>query len=495
MAANEPVDLCISSSDDDEDERKLSSATRGVDPPAAETRNPTSITDLTESDDGKDLGGKPAAQRRSRAQRKRNRRGDVINLVSLSPILPGASLARKPQREMLDFVEVAKEAPNTKTPLQRVLEVFPDVDHTHAEKVLRDCKTNLEMVLSILAERSYPKSKLYASIPKSAVGATTSVFVQRTKKQPKYDYTAPSSFEPSETYFKEAMKQLRYEFPFVNASGIRQFLKEEKKHYSIVRNRLLKTLREAGNAAQPGEDKEIQEYQNIKPVWATKVLSRKQKKSIGTEHCAKRIVRLRAPTISDPILKEEVAYAQVQLEDWMLSVEEKIRRQEARKRSENSGSGVECGCCFDRVPIEEMVACRNEGHLFCADCIQSYANTAVFSNGSLGVVKATGKPSCELLCCDSSGCQSGFHEEHLEKVLSIKTLDKYNELQFRANMEAAGMSEEIWYVTTAWHVVLLDRKLTSTYAAFSLVQYLSQMWISGRSSSKPVRLSMPCGRL
>jgi hypothetical protein len=160
----------------------------------------------------------------------------------------------------------------------------------------------------------------------------------------------------------------------------------------------------------------------------------------------KRFVRRPLPTLTDPILKDEVQHAQHQFETWMEAMDEKQKRQEARKRSELSGNGMECGCCFGKVPIEEMVACRNEGHLFCTDCIQRYADTQIFSNGSLGVIKATRKQSCELLCCDASGCQSGFYEEHLQRTLNVKTLERYTELQFRASIEAAGLSEEIWYV-------------------------------------------------
>jgi hypothetical protein len=105
---------------------------------------------------------------------------------------------------------------------------------------------------------------------------------------------------------------------------------------------------------------------------------------------------------------------------------------------------MECSCCFGDVAIEEMVACRDEGHLFCVDCIQRYAESQIFSSGNLGTDKKTGKPALELMCCHGDGCQSAFQEAHLQKALPFKTLEKYNELQFQAAIEQAGMHQDLW---------------------------------------------------
>lgn len=405
------------------------------------------------ADDDNDLDRKPAARRLPR--KRGNNHQDIVDLISVSPPMASrntpSTVAKRPRQNhsIADVVQVVAAPPQKpKTPLERVFEVFPDVERNHAEKVLRECNNNLDMVLSILAERSYPRSKHYVDTPSSTGGFVSgSVVVKRTKVQPKYDYMSASSFEPSSTYIEEAVAQLSYEFPFTRMDGMKALYREGKSHYSIVRNRILDVLKgvQGKNAASSTEDEEIKQFQRFKPVWASRWPTEGQRIAIGMNRCLTRKPQRRAaPSITDPILKDEIQYAQWQLDEWTLEMEERIKRQEARKRSERSGCGVECGCCFDQVPIEEMVACRQEGHLFCGDCIQSYANTAVFSNGSLGVVKATGKLSCELLCCDSSGCQSPFHEEHLQKALSVKTLEKYNELQFRASIEAAGLQEEIW---------------------------------------------------
>jgi len=331
----------------------------------------------------------------------------------------------------------------------RFFVLFPDVCNKHLEKLLRDCDNAFEMVVSILSDGSYPKSKSDGGRPFAFGTATTvsSPVLTRKHAKPMYDYTSTSSFQLTQTYVDEAVDMLLYEFPFIRVDSMCVFMKEHKQHFTLVRNHILKSLKQGDKVHHDNatdDDLELQQFQSLKSVWVTKRPSKEQMRSIGIRRCTKRFVLRPLPTLTDPILRDEVSFAQQELETWMEMMDEKQKRCEARKRSKQSGSGMECGCCFDEVPIEEMVGCRNEGHLFCMDCIQSYADTQIFSNGSLGVIKATGKQACELVCFDSSGCQSGFFEEQLQRAFRVKTLERYTELQFRASIEASGTSEEIW---------------------------------------------------
>lgn len=467
--SNSVVDLC--SSDDDSDGDKLFVPHRRMlsDTPTGRRRNKHAPirngTQQTHSgiiniDDGED-DRKPAARGFGSlggpSGRKKLRRQEIVDM-SLNSSPPPVLAARLPQSA--SHTSFSRKLPATKkfverpkTPRERVLEVFPDVETNHLEKILRDCKNSAEMVLAILAEGSYPKSKTDGDGGGGdgrRMMAPASVLVKRMQVlvKPKYDYTSTSSFEPTAIYIDEACQMLLFDFSFVRVESMRKILKEKQQHFTLARNYIMKLLKQdrGKNKKRFADDLELREFQSFKSVWATKRPSQEQKEGIGIQHCMKRFIHRPRPTLTDPILKDEVQYANHQLESWMQGMEEKRMRHEARKRSECSGNGMECGCCFDKVPIEEMVACRNEGHLFCIDCIQSYADTQIFSNGTLGVVKATGQQACELLCCDGSGCQSGFYEEHLQRSLSVKTLEKYTELQFRASIEAAGLSQEMWYV-------------------------------------------------
>ncbi|KAL9179630.1 hypothetical protein ACHAXT_008920 [Thalassiosira profunda] len=107
---------------------------------------------------------------------------------------------------------------------------------------------------------------------------------------------------------------------------------------------------------------------------------------------------------------------------------------------------LECQCCFVEHPFEEMVSCRTGGHLFCTQCLQKHTETRVFGVGNFGVKPnggGNGKQAAKALeiLCMAGECTSGFHEGQLRKALSDKVLKKYNELQYAAVIEQAGMKD------------------------------------------------------
>jgi hypothetical protein len=73
------------------------------------------------------------------------------------------------------------------------------------------------------------------------------------------------------------------------------------------------------------------------------------------------------------------------------------------------------------------------------DCILQYVESQVFGSGNLGIDKETKKPALEIKCCDGGGCNSGFRDEHLQKVLPKKLWEKYSELQTTAQIQRAGL--------------------------------------------------------
>lgn len=106
---------------------------------------------------------------------------------------------------------------------------------------------------------------------------------------------------------------------------------------------------------------------------------------------------------------------------------------------------LECQCCYVEYEYEVMVSCRKGGHLFCKTCLQKHTEQRVFGLGNFGNKpsstngKSTSSKALEILCM-SAGCESGFNEGQLKKALSEKVLKKYNELQFAAVIESAGMN-------------------------------------------------------
>jgi hypothetical protein len=389
------------------------------------TADSTGRTNATATDDS-DLDRKPAAKARN---------------SNLNPERPANNVKVSPpkKKKLRALLEVP---PKPKTPLDSVYEVFPDVDHVYAQKLIMEQHNNIGAVLSVLADREYPKQK--PSFTDFVVATSSSVIVKRTKALPKYDYLSPSSFEPSKEYILQATQELLYRFRFLSQNGVKRLMEQNKYHYSIVRQFVLNALTGKKSNIKATEEEETAHYSALKKVLTSKRPNAKQLARLGQGNTRKPRGYPPAQSITDPTLKDEVKHGEEQLTVWMTTVEQRLKRLQARKLSQEAGNSMECSCCFDQVAMDEMVACRDEGHLFCVDCIQSYAENQIFSSGNLGINKSTGKPALELLCCHGDGCQSPFQEVHLQKALPYKTLEKYNELQFQAAIEQAGLRQDLW---------------------------------------------------
>lgn len=83
------------------------------------------------------------------------------------------------------------------------------------------------------------------------------------------------------------------------------------------------------------------------------------------------------PADADTTLADEARSATDAFADRFAEVRSKADRLHTRRASKRMGSVYECGCCFsDDLAFEEMVSCRDKGHLFCVD-------ERVFGLGSL----------------------------------------------------------------------------------------------------------------
>ena len=119
----------------------------------------------------------------------------------------------------------------------------------------------------------------------------------------------------------------------------------------------------------------------------------------------------------------------------------RLKNREERVRQ---GTTLECASCFDRFLFEDMVPCKNKGHLFCKACMASYDETQLFSCGTFGVNTLTKEPNLELTCFHGEGCKSGFERSHLKRALKPKVLRKHDQMQTRTAVELAGMSDELY---------------------------------------------------
>jgi hypothetical protein len=347
-----------------------------------------------------------------------------------------------------DFLEVESVAAPP-DPLAPIYDVFPDVERSHVQELL-STHPDVSMVLMILANGEYPKEKQTAGLSTAhTMNNGLTLTVKRSATAPKYDYLSPSSFEPSIDYCLEAGVQLLYDFPFLSKHGVAQIMSNARGHFSIAREYVVNALmgKQAGTAASATtEEQREQQYRALKQALTSRRPDAQQVARFGHNYTVKRARPrpLSTPNVYDPILQEEIDHVRQKLSNWMDDMEQRLKRKKAREYSQMAGTAVECSCCFDKVDMDEMVACKNEGHLFCVDCLKGYAESQIFSSGNLGIDKETKKPQHELKCPHGDGCDSGFQEDFLQKALPFKTLEKYNELQFKAAMEQAGLREDLW---------------------------------------------------
>ena len=67
----------------------------------------------------------------------------------------------------------------------------------------------------------------------------------------------------------------------------------------------------------------------------------------------------------------------------------------------------------------------------------------VFGSGNLGIDTETDEPAMEIKCCEGSGCNSGFRDDDLKRVLPQKIWENYCELQAKIEIERAGLGENL----------------------------------------------------
>jgi TRIAD3 protein (E3 ubiquitin-protein ligase RNF216) len=322
-----------------------------------------------------------------------------------------------------------------------VLEVFPDADLEHIRQMLLQLAGSVPGVLTHLAENSYPKTKQDASLRISH--STTVVRLDRKKFQ--HDYMSSESFAPTALYVTQSSNELLSDFPFLSKIGSQRILAKSKNHYAIAHDKIMNAIK--GTQAPAGKDLEDMQYQHVLLAFSGNRLHDDQTERMDA------LIKYRkttlkqprrsnpAPLITDMTLLDEISYVKQKLEEWMDIARKLKNRKRNREVSQRDGTGVECSCCFDEVAIDDMVACRDEGHLFCQDCLKAYAENQVFGSGNLGIDKETKQPALELKCFHGDGCSSGFHRICLEKALPVKVLRKYDELQFQVSIERAGLDD------------------------------------------------------
>jgi hypothetical protein len=116
------------------------------------------------------------------------------------------------------------------------------------------------------------------------------------------------------------------------------------------------------------------------------------------------------------------------LDKEMEEKDRKLAEELNEKEYEETGQGIECGCCCCEYPFDEMVQCL-EGHLFCKNCLKKYVEESVFGQGQI-----------DVHCMDGSGCKSTFPMSQLRRCLPEQMLNKImNRMQELEIMKVRGL--------------------------------------------------------
>ena len=313
-----------------------------------------------------------------------------------------------------DVVQVVKTRAAAVLPpsaLQQVLELFPDVQTAHVQKLLQENKNIAAHVIDALLQAgdSYPKEPRSNNSSRTASAMTSPgggilIRKNRAETESKYNFMSTSSFEPSAGYKTQSASQLVYDFPFLTKTGARVLLAACQCHYAVAHDKITRAVtgsdegkRVACASRGTGDERsdiEVQQYHRYKAVTAGTLVTMddtqftRMKKHFGIQslkrkgnlsaspHATRK--RLSSLKVLDDILLEEIGFVNRKIRAWTDEIETTVQRYTARKIAIDEGSALDCPCCYDQVAPDELVACQN-AHMFCVDCLSNFAKNKVFS--------------------------------------------------------------------------------------------------------------------
>ncbi|CAK3930414.1 Hypothetical predicted protein [Lecanosticta acicola] len=290
--------------------------------------------------------------------------------------------------------------------LQRVLAIFPDINHEHVHKLYSDFDHDTS--LQSLSGRSRLENiieKLISgeSYPKQDKGKQ-----KKRKREDDEDgmverWEAPTR-EAAPAQCKGAITAIiKADFPEVAQNMISQFLATHKHLYQ--------TYVAVANARDTSDGRK-------------KWLGKPSKANASPEDIARN-------SGHEPLLDElEAARKRVQ------TVRAKRVEDQAKKRVEeenlriatDAGETAECQACFEDLPMNRQIHCNGDtAHFTCFECAETYIKSEV------------GESRCRVLC--TAGCGAGFAHAQLQLLADKPLLEKLSQLQQEKDIRDAGLDD------------------------------------------------------
>ncbi|XP_064624301.1 uncharacterized protein LOC135485879 isoform X2 [Lineus longissimus] len=321
-----------------------------------------------------------------------------------------------PVHEVMNDEQIAQNF-NEKT-AKGLLEIFPKADRNFILRKLEE-GNNEDAIATILLEMP-PEARAKGVKPAAAASGS------KTEKLPDYLNSADLSVRPAYGY-SAAFDALKNQYLRVPVQDLHKIVNFYGQHYSHAKKCLDDNLQAADVLEEAKKQKKFSSPQEktLSPI------KMRLKKANGpsaewTVRLLKngRQMRPSAAVGVHPELQKEIQYMKNQEKKESEEKDEKLANEINEKEYEETDQLIECGCCYCEVAFERMIQCY-EGHLFCRDCLQRYAQEAVFGQGKMS------------LSCMTDGCSASFPRSQLESTLSDKILHQYDD---RCQEEAINLA-------------------------------------------------------
>ena len=238
------------------------------------------------------------------------------------------------------------------------------------------------------------------------VGKVKKLYLKmRHERGRRYDYTSTKEALPyyqTSTYQTQCFQLLCSEFPFLKSSGVSMHLERCNGRYYLCHSRIcqalkagidddeeqLKVLESVMKGKSELSPAQIQALSIGRPSLRSLTwLQRWNPLQIKTTHKKfpkKEEVVNEYPELTDPILLDEVEFTQQEMDDWKAQIHNRQQRRLEREQAVKEGTTLECMCCYADCAMEEMISCRDQGHLFCVDCLRKHTEDRIFGLSDFG---------------------------------------------------------------------------------------------------------------
>ncbi|GAA5909615.1 hypothetical protein JCM8208_007201 [Rhodotorula glutinis] len=372
-----------------------------------------------EQDPGVEVVASPSARRRADKGKGRARRNSELLVLDSDDqdVNPGRLHARAASPDgrppALDL---------SPSPLATVLAVLPDVVPDYASELLaapeHAAGGAASVVEALLAMKTYPRVG-----GDEAEGSGKGKEKEKEKEVDWLDVDARkrSGEQPTPLYKKIALDQLYTDFDRLPSAVIKQSFASAP--HACFFAPTWTTLRRKLTAGEYDNQKLKKARKPPKPV--VRIVRRERD---GLEWDEEEVegpppeLKREMGWLLDKIMTDRAARRAADEEERAAERERK-RAERLNDKARESGTAIECGCCFDEVAVENTASCA-EGHLFCKGCALANASDRIGRRQA-------------VLPCMAADCAARFDPKSYPSFLAPKMVDSLAALAQQKDLDEA----------------------------------------------------------